>query len=365
MIQLSKADRKHVLEIIKKGKSAREITRAHALNLSNKGYCVIEIADILEITPRTVINITNNYKEGGLLKALKDDPRPGQPPKFDDRIKTKIVATVCSNPPEGFDRWTLELLQEKIIAEEIVDGISRETIRIILHEHDLKPWQYKMWCVTELDDEFIKRMEDLLDVYEKPYDPARPVICLDEKPVPLTSDKRPVMMCCPGSPKRMDYEYGRHGSANVYCAVEPKAGVYFNYVTPTKTQDDFAKILACLYRRYDGVKKVILVLDNYGTHFQKSLIKRYGPIKAKEIWNKFDIHYTPIHGSWLNQAEIAIGMYNRQCMGSSRIATIDLLRKKTKAWNRIINRKGIKITWQFTKFDAREKFHYKVKKLIC
>jgi transposase len=140
--------------------------------MRDKGFTVIEIADSLEITPRTVINICTTYEAHGIERALKDDPRPGRPREFDTRARVQIVATVCSEPPEGFDRWTLDLLKERLETEGIVSSIGRETIRAVLQEHDLKPWQQKMWCVPELDDEFIERMEDVLDVYKRPYNPV-------------------------------------------------------------------------------------------------------------------------------------------------------------------------------------------------
>lgn len=358
MLQLKTDEKMKVQEVIKRGTSAREISRAHVLNLRSKNYTIIEVADILDLTPRTVINVTNNYKEGGIEKALKDDPRPGQPPKFDDRIKSKVVAIVCSEPPEGFDRWTLELLTEKVVEEQIVDEISKESMRLILQEHDLKPWQYKMWCIPKLDKEFVERMEDILDVYERGYDPSHPVVCVDEKPVPLTADKRQPIPHSPGSVQKIDYEYCRNGSVNVFCTVEPLKGVYMNRVTSSRTGYEFAKIIGSIGRKYSEAEKITLVLDNLSTHYEQSLIKFYGEKEGSRIWNRFEVHYTPKHGSWLNQAEIAIGMYDRQCLGESRIGDIETLRKKTKAWNKIINKKKVEIKWKFTKKKAREKFGY-------
>lgn len=358
MFELGEKDLVSVLATIKKGTSAREICRAHALNLRNKGYSAAEVADILEITPRTVINITNAYSEYGLKRALNDDPRPGAPPKFDDRIKAKTVAIVCSNPPEGFDRWTLELLKERVEKDKIVDSISKESIRIILQEHDLKPWQQEMWCVPKLDAEYISRMEAVLDIYELQYNQKQPVVCVDENPVQLTSDKRDPIPCQAGSPKKIDYEYGRHGSANVFCGVEPLVGKYFNKVTPTKKGVEFGTFLGELEKNYPDANKITLILDNFSSHTLKSVVAAYGEEEGNRIWNRFDVFYTPKHASWLNQGEIAIGMYSRQCLGHSRIGDIETLEKRTKAWNRYINRKKVKIQWNYTKEDARETFEY-------
>jgi hypothetical protein len=326
--------------------------------MRHKGCSVIEVADFLELTPRTVINICSTYRDHGVERALLDDPRPGRPVEFDDRIKCKIVATVCSDPPEGFDRWTLDLIKERVEKDGIVESIGRETIRVILREHDLKPWQQEMWCVPELDDEFIERMEDVLDIYEMPYDPQKPVVCVDEKPVVLHGEKKEPIPMQQGQAKRVDYEYVRNGSANVFAAVEPLTGTYINRVTKRRTADEFAKFLDSVERKFSDADKIILIMDNLSTHKEKSLTKYYGEEEGRKLWDRFEVHYTPKHGSWLNQAEIAIGMYQRQCLGGTRVPDINLLRKKTNAWNRIINRKKVTINWKFTKLDAREKFSY-------
>lgn len=360
MFEVWEKDLKLLLATIKTG-TPREISRAHALNLRNKGYSAAEVADILEITPRTVINITNTYVEHGLQRALKDDPRPGAPPKFDDRIKAKIVAIVCSDPPDGFDRWTLELLKDRVEKDKIVDSICKDSIRVILQEHDLKPWQQEMWCVPKIDAEYTSRMESVLDVYELPYNPRQPVICVDEKPVQLTSDKREPILCKTGNPKKVDYEYVRHGSANVFCGVEPLAGIYFNKVTETKSGNEFGSFLGEIEKTYPEAKKITLILDNFSSHTVKSVIVAFGEKEGNRIWNRFDVYYTPKHASWLNQGEIAIGMFSRQCLGHSRIGDMETLKKRTKAWNRYINRKKVKIQWNFTKDDARETFDYSEK----
>jgi transposase len=355
---LTTEDREEILCLIKSSKDARAIYRANALNFRYKGLTASEVADFLEITPRTVFNIQRNYEEGGLKKALYDDPRPGTPYQFDDRVKSQIVAIVCSEPPEGFDRWTLELIKDTAIKNNIVNSISRETIRIILQEHDLKPWQQKSWCVPELTDEFIARMEDILLQYEKEYSSSRPLICIDEKPIQLTEDIRPSSGILPGEIKKVDYEYKRNGTANVFCAVEPKLGVYYNTVTKNRTGREFGKFLSSIAQKYSKSEKIILIMDNLNIHKCSSLEKMYGEEKAKEIWDRFEVHYTPKHASWLNQAEIAINMYARQCLGKSRIPDIQSLKKKTKAWVNYINRRDAKINWKFTREDARDKFSY-------
>lgn len=326
--------------------------------MRSKGLTLAEVADFLEISVRTVCNIEDNYAEGGLDKALHDDPRPGAPRRFDDRVKSYVVATVCSEPPEGFDRWTLELIRERIVQREIVESISTETIRLILQEHDLKPWRQQSWCVPRLDEEFIERMEDILEVYERPADARLPVVCLDEKPIQLLDEVRPPSGMLPGQCKRVDYEYKRNGTCNVFCALEPKRGKYLTQVTPRRTAEDFARFLAALAPRYASSEKIVLVMDNLNTHRIESLIETFGEEKARKLWNRFEVHYTPKHGSWLNQAEIGINIYARQCLGKSRIPDLETLAKRTKAWTAIVNKRRVTINWHFTRQQAREKFDY-------
>ena len=148
----------------------------------------------------------------------------------------------------------------------------------------------------------------------------------------------------------------RTGTANVFCAVLPQEGVYINRVTKRRTSSDFAKFLASIERKFSDSRKIILVMDNLNTHNKSSLVEFYGEKEGKRIWDKFDVYYTPTHGSWLNQAEIAINMYSRQCLGKSRIPTIEGLRKKTKFWNHSVNSKGVTIKWKFDRKKACEKF---------
>jgi hypothetical protein len=215
-----------------------------------------------------------------------------------------------------------------------------------------------MWCIPELTPEFIERMEDVLNLYEKAYNPCEPVICLDEKPVQLLKDARESISYKPGRIKKKDYEYERRGTANVFCAVEPKGGRHFTYVTKNRKGKEFAKILKRLANHYSEADKIHLVMDNLKTHSQKSLTDFYGQEKGIKLWNRFKIHFTPKHASWLDQAEIEINIYSSQCLGKSRIENIHELRRKTNAWNKAVNKKELKINWAFTTAKAREKFRY-------
>jgi DDE superfamily endonuclease len=216
-----------------------------------------------------------------------------------------------------------------------------------------------MWCVPELDDEYIEKMEDVLETYEKPLNPHEPVICLDEKPITLHDEVRPPAAARPGREARRDSEYERCGTANVFCAVEPKAGKHFTYATPDRSAFEFARVIFDLAMRYPVAETIHLVMDNLNIHRRKSLTDLLGEEIGGEVWDRFTVHYTPRHGSWLNQAEIEIGMLARQCLGKRRIPNLDMLRRQTAAWNRRINRTRTTIKWRFDRKAARRKFQYK------
>lgn len=216
-----------------------------------------------------------------------------------------------------------------------------------------------MWCVPELTPEYAQKMEDVLDVYERPLNPAQPVVCVDERPVQLLDDARdPIPADRPGTIHKRDSEYVRKGTANVFCAVQPKAGRHFTRATKSRSGAEFAKMVARIARAYPEATTIHLVMDNLNTHGKKSLTDFFGENQGMELWGRFTPHYTPKHGSWLNQAEIEIGIFSRQCLGKDRVGSIQALRKRASAWNRRANRQRLKIDWKFTVQKARRKFKY-------
>lgn len=214
-----------------------------------------------------------------------------------------------------------------------------------------------MWCVAQLDESYVERMDDVLETYEKPYNPLAPVVCLDEKPVVLHRDLGPAVPVEPGKPAKQDYEYERCGTANVFCAVEPLAGRHFTWPTPSRSGKQFAWTIERLAKAYPSAHTIHLVLDNLSTHSRQSLVRCFGQEKADQIWNRFTIHNTPKHASWLNQAEIEISILARQCLGSRRLYSLSHLRRECAAWNRSVNRHRLKIKWTFSRLDAANVFH--------
>jgi len=197
-------------------------------------------------------------------------------------------------------------------------------------------------------------MEQVLDVYKRPYDPLRPVICMDETPRQLVRDVRSPLQGGRGKVEREDYEYERCGVCNVFMAVEPLAGKRFVSVTERKTKIDWAKFLAEIAGRYAYAEKITLVMDNLNTHTAGAFYEAFIPEQAKFLYERFEFIYTPKHGSWLNMAEIELNILTRQCL-SRRIESIESMQGEVSAWRAQRNTKGAKIDWQFTTKDARIK----------
>jgi hypothetical protein len=217
-----------------------------------------------------------------------------------------------------------------------------------------------MWCVGKLDEAYIERMEDVLRVYERPFTEMAPVVCIDEKPVVLHEDTRPPVPMLPGRVARLDYEYKRCGTANVFCGVEPKAGRHFAKVTSTRKSPEFADFLLEIASSYPKANTIHLVLDNLSTHSRKAVVDRFGEKDGDWLWRRFTVHHTPKHASWLNQAEIEIGIFSRQCLGKRRIGNINDLTIETNAWSQRINQNQTTIKWKFTRKKARLMMKYNI-----
>jgi len=219
-----------------------------------------------------------------------------------------------------------------------------------------------MWCIGVITPEYRERMYRLLDLYEEAYDPAYPVVCMDEKSKQLLEDIRKPIPVKPGRPARYDYEYKRNGTSNIFVAVEPKAGKRVTEVTKTRKKSDFANFVADLVQKdYPNAIKVRVVLDNLNTHFSTSFFETFSKQEADQILEKVEFCYTPKHASWLNMAEIEINVMGKECL-PDKIGTEDLLRKQLKPWTTQRNKDKKKIHWTFTKQDADKKLsnHYVV-----
>lgn len=201
-------------------------------------------------------------------------------------------------------------------------------------------------------------MEEVLALYEKPQSEEEPVVCVDEKPVVLHAEVRPPRPLRPGRILRRDSEYKRQGAANVFCGVEPRAGRRFTRATANRSSPRFADYLVEIASHYPRAKTIHLVMDNLSSHTAKALTDSFGEQIGGWIWNRFTPHYTPRHGSWLNQAEIEISLLSRQCLGQRRIPTLADLERETEAWNCRMNHDRVLIDWRFARTKARRKFRY-------
>lgn len=207
-------------------------------------------------------------------------------------------------------------------------------------------------------------MEDVLDVYERPYDNCNPVVCMDEKPYQLLGDARESWAMRPGDNKKVDSEYVRKGTCSIFAFTEPLGGKRHISVREQRTALDWAEEIKTMVDEwYPDVEKITLVMDNLNTHRISSLYKRFAPAEARRIIKKLDIHYTPKHGSWLNIAEIELNVMTRQCL-SRRIENIEKLRTELAVWESERNNADSKVSWQFQTKDARIKLESLYPKVI-
>lgn len=213
------------------------------------------------------------------------------------------------------------------------------------------------WVIPpNADAEFVACMDDVLEVYSQPYDTAFPVVCMDEQPVQLTKETREPISATKEHPRRIDYEYERAGTACIFMFAEPLSGWRQVRARPQRTKVDWAlEMEALLGTRYADAEKVKLVCDNLNTHTRGAFYEAFEASKARELVRRIEFHYTPKHGSWLNIAENELSSMTRQCIGTKRMESIEMLRTETSAWADNSNEKQRGVDWQFTIEKARVK----------
>lgn len=216
-----------------------------------------------------------------------------------------------------------------------------------------------MWCIPEVTPEFIERMEEVLTLYARPYNPKEPLVCFDEKSKQLLEETRPHTNTKKGKVRRRDYEYKRNGTRNIFITVEPKGGYRNVRVTKRRTKRDFAIEMKRIVSlpHYKNAQKLHIVLDNLNTHGPHSLETTFGKAETKKLMRRITFHYTPKHASWLNMAEIEIGVLAKQCIRGHR-PTEEKLKAAISAWQTHRNRKRAMIHWKMTTKAARKKFKY-------
>ncbi|MGI0489371.1 IS630 family transposase [Pantanalinema rosaneae CENA516] len=355
IVDLTETEVQELETILRTGKhSARKLTRARILLQVHQGKTDREVADSLGVNLSTVERTREKFVHSTTVEeVLKDRPHPPKPRKLDAKAEALLMATACSDAPDGRAEWTMQLLANRLIELQVVESISDETVRQTLKKNDIKPWLKQQWCIPEVNAKYVWRMEDLLDLYGEAYDPKRPVICFDERPCPLIGEVRVPIPPEPGQPERYDYEYKRNGVVNLFAFFEPLAGERLMEVTQQRTKVDFAHQMKTLVDVYHPDADCIrLVVDNLNIHHPAALYETFEPQEANRILKKLEFHYTPKHASWLNQVEIEFSVLARQCL-NRRIPTPAKLAEEVKAWQDERNAQKATVNWRFSSADAR------------
>ena len=223
----------------------------------------------------------------------------------------------------------------------------------------MRPHKQKQWCIGRITGEYLARMEDVLSLYHLPYNEKRPVVCLDELPFQLLGEKVEPIKMKPGATRKFDYEYERCGVASVFVAFEPKTGKRLLRVYRRRTKADYCRFQQAVVEFWAGAEVIIQVQDNLNTHNASSFYENLSPAEAYSLMKRFEFHYTPKKGSWLNMAELELSAISRICL-SRRIAEIETLSREIESIVKERNELEIKVKWQFTVENAREKLnrHY-------
>ena len=355
-VDLSQSERDELSALVSRGRlSARRLKRMQILLAADAGVGDEAIAAAVQTSGSTIYRTKKRFVEISLEAALSEEPRPGAARKLSGKQEAQLVALACSNPPEGCARWTLKLLAGALV--EVIEhpSVSCETIRRRLDDNDLKPWQKKMWCIANIDGEYVARMEDLLDLYAEPHDPKRPVVCFDESPIQLIGEVRVPIKPKPGKRYRYDSEYKRNGVANLFVMVDAHRSWRKVEVTDRRANQDFAVCMRDLVDvDYPDIDKVRVVMDNLSTHTASAIYQTFPAAQARRILRRLEFHYTPKHASWLNMAEIEIGVMRRQCL-DRRIDCRAKLENEVRAWERRRSASGARIRWMFSTDQARAK----------
>ena len=355
-VELSQTERAELTAIVSGGKhAARKLKRAQILLAADAGASDDDIATSVAVGGSTVYRTKQRFVLGNLEAALSEQPRPGAGRKLSGKEEALLVATACSKPPQGRARWTLELLAGAMVSLTEHVSLSRETVRRRLAENDLKPWRKDMWCIPQVDVEYVARMEDVLDLYAEEPNPKRLVVCFDESPTQLIGEMRQPIPAAPGQLERFDCEYKRNGTANLFIFLDVHRPWRKVKVTERRSAEDYAH---CMREVVDvhcpDAERIRVVQDNLSTHSAGALYQAFPPAEARRILRRLEFHYTPKHASWLNMVEIEIRVLRGQCF-DRRIDSKEQLEAEIAAWERQRNASGARIKWMFTTDKARAK----------
>src|SRR6478736_2478233 len=282
-VELSEVERQELKALLSSGNhSARKLKRGQILLAVDAGAGDEEIARSVGVGGSTVYRTKRRFVLGNLEAALSEEPRPGAQRKLSGKEEALRVATACSSPPVGRARWTLELLAGELVRLTEHDNISRETVRRRLTENELKPWRKDMWCIPQVDGEFVARMEDVLDLYAEKPDPKRPVICFDESPTQLIGEVRQPIPATQGQLERYDCEYKRNGRVNLFVLLDVHRPWRKVKVTERRAAEDYARCMRDLVDiHYPDAEIIRVVQDNLSTHSAGALYQTFPPAEAR------------------------------------------------------------------------------------
>ena len=355
-VELNQTERTELTALVSVGKNtARKLKRAQILLAADAGASDDDIARSVGAGGSTVYRTKQRFVLGNLEEALSEKSRPGASRKLTGKEEALLVATACSKPPAGRARWTLELLAGELVRLTEHDSLSRETVRRRLAENDLKPWRKDMWCIPQVDAEYVARMEDVLDLYAEAPDPKRPVVCFDESPTQLIGEVREPIAAAPGQFERYDCEYKRNGTANLFVFLDAHRSWRKVKVTARRAAGDFAVCMRELTDlHYPKAARIRVVLDNLSTHTASALYQTFPADEARRVLRRIEFHYVPKHASWLNMVEIEIGVLVGQCL-DRRIESYTRVVAEVAAWEKQRNAARARVNWTFTTEKARAK----------
>ncbi|HEY3916742.1 MAG TPA: IS630 family transposase [Stellaceae bacterium] len=367
VVRLSGEEREQLAALLRKGKSpAQRLLKARILlkadvSEAGEGWSDSRIIKALETSASMIYRVRKQLVEEGFEAVLSRKQRatPAVAPIFDGEKEAKLIALACSKPPKGRARWSLRLLEKKVVELNIVDRASDSTIGRVPKKNVLQPHRRQQWVIPpKANSAFVAAMEDVLAVYTRPHDPDCPLVCVDETSKQLLAETRVPIPMKPGRPARCDYEYERNGTANLFMMFAPLEGWRHVKVTDRHTAVDYARVLKDLADlHFPHARTIVLVQDNLNIHSKASLYEAFPAAEARRLVERFEWHYTPKHGSWLDLAESELGVLSSQCL-DRRIPDKQTLIDEIAAWEHDRNANNTKANWHFTTPNARIKLKH-------
>ena len=366
-VSLSAEERKQLTKIVKSGNMpARTILRANILLAMDRNgkqpMTVQEAAIAFNTSATTVQNVRTRYGEKGLDAAIQRKKRETPPveAKVTGDVEAHIIALACGDHSQGICQVDAPSSCRQVGQT----GVHRIYISYAGRPHskknEYKPHLKKCWCIPASHNAaFVAAMEDVLEVYSRPYDAKHPVVCMDEKPVQLLTEARDGFTSNSTGVRYEDNEYVRNGTCSIFLFTEPLAGWREAVAKRQRTRTDWAeRIKWLLDERYPDVEQVVLVCDNLNTHNIASLYEAFEPAEALRLAKRLEIHHTPKHGSWLDIAEIELSALGNQCLAKRRINSVEKLNEELSSWHTERNDGQKSVNWKFKTADARTKLKH-------